>query len=265
MNKTKIEYLDFTWNPIAMRCTPISDGCENCWHLAMANRLKNINPGMTSEERRAYGGGPPFLRPQEVNAPSRRKKRSRIGVQFMGDLFHENIKTSVEDTILQVIYGAYWHTFLILTKRPKNMKDCFDTYNESFLSFKNLWLGVTAENQKRAGERIPILLQIPAAVRFVSLEPLLEPISLKKWLWPQEEEDAGVTTIGDINWLILGCESGPKRRPCKIEWMENIIDQADAARVPVFVKQISLKGKVIHDINQFPKKVQRREFPNASN
>ncbi len=122
----------------------------------------------------------------------------------------------------------------------------------------NLWLGVTCENQKTADERTPILLQIPAAVRLVSVEPMLEPVNLLNC--------NGVMAFGGIygafvNWVIIGCESGPNRRPCKLEWVQDLVAQCKAAGVAVFVKQLDINGKVIKDIKQFPKDLQIREYP----
>jgi len=116
----------------------------------------------------------------------------------------------------------------------------------------NLHLGVTCENQRTADERIPVLLQIPAAVRFLSLEPLLEDIRLNPINFHYK---------GFINWVIIGCESGPGRRPCKLEWVRNIVDQCKAAGVPVFVKQLDINGVVEHDINKFPEDLKIREYP----
>jgi protein gp37 len=116
---------------------------------------------------------------------------------------------------------------------------------------ENVWLGVTAENQEMADQRIPILLQIPAAKRFVSIEPCLKKINIKGYL----------EYIEHLNWVIVGCESGPRRRPCKIEWVRSIVQQCKDTAVPVFVKQLSIDGKVSHDMNEWPADLRIREFP----
>lgn len=139
--------------------------------------------------------------------------------------------------------------------------------------YPNLWLGVTAENQEQADKRIPILLQVPAAKRWISIELCSEEIVLPK----MEEWQNCITCDGGcekhpicatgtrlnhlINWIIVGCESGPKRRPCKPEWIKSIINQCKASDVSVFVKQIEINGKVEHNINKFPKELQYQEFP----
>ena len=257
MNKTNIEYLDFTWNPIAMRCTPVSDGCKNCWAIKMCNRLSG-NPKISDERRRAYAGRKkPVLLDYELQAPLKCKKPAVIGVQFMGDLFHEDVKNEFIDRVMDIIAQAKQHTFIILTKRPQEIER-YDKWINIRLElpywepFPNLWVGVTAENQQTADERIPILLQIPAAVRFVSLEPLLGPVDLAgddggHHFFPFENEQGTITP--GISWCVAGCESGPGRRLAKIEWFRDIKDQCVSAGVPFFLKQMEFyrghwKGKV---------------------
>jgi len=146
----------------------------------------------------------------------------------MGDLFHEDVEDDWIHSVLSVAISTYYgyHTYILLTKRPERMMQ-FKRYFTS----RRIWLGVTAENQARADERIPILLQIPAAVRFVSLEPLLGPIDLKI---PR-------ASCAQISWCITGCESGPGRRPAKIEWFRDLKDQCVEAGVPFFLKQLELR------------------------
>lgn len=126
------------------------------------------------------------------------------------------------------------------------------------------WLGITAENQKAADERIPILLQIPAAVRFVILEPLLSPVDLK--LVDDYDPIGGLRTNADmLDWVIAGCESGPKRRPAKLKWLRDIRDQCQEAGVPLFIKQIEVSGKVSHNMNEWPEDLRIRQFPEKTN
>ena len=188
MNKTNIEYLDYTWNPLAMRCRAVSEGCAHCWHLGMADRLIE-NPMIKSTERDAYAGhDTPIIREKEIKKPIATKVPGRIGVQFMGDLFYEGVGFDQIHRIFDVMWRAERHTFLVLTKRPERMfefmtqKGITGMYGNEW-PLRNVWLGVTAENQARADERIPILLQIPAAVRFVSVEPMLGPVDLRRYLW----------------------------------------------------------------------------------
>jgi len=228
MNKTKIEYLDYSWNPIKMRCTPVSEGCQKCWHLAM---LKRFPPKKQL----------PYLDAQELSAPLKRKKPARIGVQFMGDLFHGVIPNRYIDDILETIAACPQHTFICLTKRPQNMENKIYGYCEDspirelgggdFLP--NLWWGISAENQERYDERAQYGTVMPMEKWIISLEPLLSSIILNFDDKPH------------IDWVIVGCESGSGRRECKIEWIQQIICQCADANIPVFVKQAEIDGKVV--------------------
>ena len=122
MNRTGIEYLDWSWNPVAMRCTPVSDGCKNCWHLAMARRHA-ANPTLRREVREARAGGKPWLDVKELEAPLHLRKPARIGLEFMGDLFHQSVTTAMRDRVFDVMWRSPQHTFVVLTKRPARMVD----------------------------------------------------------------------------------------------------------------------------------------------
>jgi protein gp37 len=261
MQRTKISYLTHTWSPIAMKCTPVSEGCVNCWSIALNKRFKN-KPDK------------PELKEKELEAPLKLRKPARIGVQFMGDLWHNDVPNDYIFKIFDIIRMCPQHIFIVLTKRIERLAKAFSNplppnpnkifsaicgFDEIPWPLPNLYLGVTCENQKTADERIPILLQIPAAVRFLSLEPLLEDIDLKL--------DYGIKTdcYGErepkyIDWVIVGCESGPKRRPCKLEWVRNIVAQCQSAGVAVFVKQLDINGRVKHDINKFPEDLRIQEY-----
>lgn len=180
MQKTKISYLDYTYNPIKMRCTPISEGCRNCWAIAMMKRLAK-NPSCYADQQRAYAGEPPMLDTKELEAPLHLRKPARIGVQFMGDLFHEKIDVEFLKDIFSVIRACDRHKFFLLTKRPQNInKKYFEYFGNT--SYSHVWLGVSVEDQKAADERIPILLQIPTAHRWVSVEPCLGSIDLSRFI-----------------------------------------------------------------------------------
>ena len=230
MNPTNIEYLTHTWNPIAMRCTPIGEGCKHCWHLAMAKRLAN-NPCLSSGQRNAYAGGLPMLLEERLNDPLKRKKPARIGVQFMGDLFYKDISFPFLFNIWGVMAKARWHTFLILTKRPENMQERL-SWMRYYGELPNLYLGISAENQQTLDERIPILLQIPAAKRFVSLEPMLGPVDLC-------EDLSYPPFLGPISWVIIGGLSlpGGKVQVPDPQWIDDIVEQCDQAGVPLFIKE----------------------------
>ena len=253
MNKTGIEYLDYTWNPIVMRCTRISEGCDNCWHLRTCDRLKH-NPRMMMN---IYAGkNSPWPDPLRLTEPLHHKKPARIGVQFMGDLFHDDVMAMGQNpgerifSIYDVMIKAKQHTFLVLTKRPENARKWYFGWHFGSDDWSHIWLGVTAENQTRAHERIPILLKIPAAVRFVSLEPMLESIRL---LWLQHGLlDSKHYHV--LDWVIVGGETGPGAREMDPDWARSIRDQCKEVGVPFFMKQMSKKAPI-------PPDLQVREWP----
>lgn len=270
VNKTGIEYLDYTWNPIAMRCTPVSEGCANCWHLAVADRLA-VNPRVEAFIQGCMDGSfDPCLVPERINQPQGVKKSSRIGVQFMGDLFHEDIRHFMIDDVFEAMLQAPQHIYIVLTKRPKAMYDWADsTGNRAELIEKTgAWLGVTAENQKRADERIPILLSIPAAVHFVSFEPLLSHINMHQCgaiSWGPcggggESGPVEYDGMAKIDWAVCAPETGPRRRPYDIEWVRGLKNQCINFGVPFFLKHLfdgnkkvttpQLDGEIW---NQYPK------------
>lgn len=246
MNKTGIEYLTHTWNPIAMRCTPISEGCANCWHLTRADMLAK-NPKIPEDRRNAYAGtGNPVLIKKELLAPLKRKKPGIIGVQFMGDVFHENVHRDYFLEILLVIRKCPQHTFIILTKRPERMvriigwsKPAEALADETLKvkSFPGNIIGmVTIENQKRADERLPFLFQSPFGVYGVSIEPCLGNINLG--LLEDYDPIGGLRSRRDmLDWVIAGGESGPGARPMHPDWARSIRDQCQSADVPFFFKQ----------------------------
>ncbi len=253
MQKTKIEYLTHSWSPIAMRCTPVSTGCANCWHLAMAKRLAK-NPVIDRNRQTAYAGGPFLLDEKELEAPLHLKKPARIGVQFMGDLFHDNISMEWIGRILRLARAITQHKFFFLTKRPKRMRDALWPWDikGDVIEPKpdHLFFGISVEDQRTADERIPILLQIPAGHRWVSIEPMLGPVDLEPYLnWERLGEK-----FNSLNWVVLGGETGPKARPLHPDWVRSLRDQCRAAGVPFFFKQLSGKQLI-------PKDLMIREFP----
>jgi len=288
MQRTKIEYLTHVWNPIAMRCDRVSAGCLNCWHLRMARRMSMMK--WYDNRALAYWGEPPQLIEKELSAPLHLRKPARIGVQFMGDLFHDLIEDELFTDIIRIIMKSPQHVFIMLTKRPDRMRRLFESIPILLLpntpkgSLNNLWLGISVEDQQTADERIPLLLQTPAAHRFVSYEPALGLVDFKKyfssyhyecnnckWMGSEIEEsdfDDGAFDVPvcpecgsenvyenkkqDINkgidWLIMGGESGPGARPMNPEWARSVRDQCKAAGVPFFFKQMSGKQPIPKDL-----------------
>jgi protein gp37 len=184
----------------------------------------------------------------------------------MGDLFHENVKEEwLRRIIFEMMRSPNKHTFLILTKRPKRMAEFINWYGQNaiwggprpgFLNdFPRIWLGVSVENQRTADERIPILLQIPAAKRFVSVEPMLQPINVMPYLLPKLKFNPLKVESVRLDWVICGAETGPKARPMDRNWARSLKDQCKAAGVPFFFKQMSAKQPIPRDlmIREFPK------------
>jgi protein gp37 len=194
MSQTKIEWAEKTWNPVT-GCTKVSPACDNCYAERISKRLAG---------RYGYPKDKPFrvtFHSDKLNEPHKWKKRSRIFVVSMGDLFHEKVENQWRHLIFNEINAIDRHTYIILTKRPQNALN-YITKNIREHGWgplpNHIWLGVTAENQEQADKRIPILLQIPAAVRFVSIEPMLGYVE--------------ISNFKGIDWVIVGAESGPKRR-----------------------------------------------------
>jgi protein gp37 len=249
MASTKIEWADKVWNPVT-GCSPISEGCKNCYAERMAKRLAG---------RFGYHKENPFavtLHPERLHDPLRWKKSQRIFCVSMGDLFHENVPDWALDRIMDWIFydGISHHTFIVLTKRPKRM----ELFIRSLIASppSNLILMVTAENQRRADERIPILLQTPAVVRGVSIEPCLGPVNVLPYLFTIGSlEDRRIPDEPGLDWVILGAETGPHKRRMNLDDARHVRDDCVAAGIPFFFKQDSdgnetLDGETWH---QFPK------------
>jgi len=186
----------------------------------------------------------------------------------MGDLFHNYVTNAYISRVFDVMRRTPQHTYQVLTKRPDNMQE-WQTW--SGFRLPNVWLGVSAEDQKYADERIPTLLQIPAATRFVSVEPMLGPVDLFEYLYCPACGHANrpgrfPCLCGNLlEWVIIGCESGPGRRPMRLEWAIDLVRQCKdfLTEVPVFVKQIEVNGRVSHDPAEWPEELRVREFPRA--
>jgi len=269
MGKTRIEWTQATWNPVT-GCSPISPGCAHCYAARMAKRLAG---------RAGYPEAPDEFKvtvhPQRLGEPLRWKDRRMVFVCSMGDLFHEDVPDEYIDAMFAVMALAKRHTFQILSKRPDRMRDYFKAGNSLFGRMNeaaqetglikqwqavmptqrhgmvpgrewplgNVWLGVTAENQEQADKRIPVLLEIPAAVLFVSVEPMLEEIVLDRreingwWNEPVNYltgEGDGIR--GAIDWVICGGETGPGARPMHPQWVRSLRDQCQTAETQFFFK-----------------------------
>lgn len=210
--KSTIEWTEQTWNPTT-GCTKISPGCKHCYAECLAPRLQAMGA-------RGYENGFKLsILPERLSQPLSRKKPTVYFVNSMSDLFHEKIPDRFLDQVFDVIHQSPQHIFQILTKRAERLP----VYFEKRSCPVNAWLGVSVEDKKYGLPRLDYLRQVDAAVRFASVEPLLE--------------DLGAIDFFDIHWVIVGGESGPKARPMKKEWAENVRRYAKIAGSAYFFKQ----------------------------
>lgn len=244
---TKIEWATETWNPVT-GCSPISPGCQNCYAARMAKRLAG---------RHGYPKDNPFsvtLHPERLNQPFKYKNPRRVFVCSMGDLFHNDVPFEFIKAVLARTCGitTECHTFIVLTKRPARMKAFFEwmTIEPSLgkigieWPLPNIWLGVTAENQDQADKRIPLLMDIPATVRFVSVEPMLGPVDLTPWL-PHYLDFSYTTDPPRLDWVIAGGETGTGARPIHPDWVLSLRDQCVASKTPFFFKSWGEFGSLV--------------------
>tara|TARA_Y100000310_G_scaffold307806_1_gene350213 strand:+ start:360 stop:1124 length:765 start_codon:yes stop_codon:yes gene_type:complete len=214
--ESKIGWTDSTWNPV-LGCDKVSPGCLNCYAEVIAEKYRG-QPGYPN-------GFELTLKPNHLRDPIRWREPRRIFVNSMSDLFHPRIPDDYLREIWDVMLEEERHTYQILTKRPVHMKRRIA--NLGLKLSPHIWLGVSVENQEWANRRIPVLLSIPAEVRFLSCEPLLGPVDLAWWF----------VGVQPIHWVLMGAESGPKRRPFDPQWVRDIRDVCVAAGVPLFHKQ----------------------------
>lgn len=215
--KSKIEWTENTWNPVT-GCTKISDGCKNCYALTMANRLK-----LMGNEKYANGFDI-TMHEYCLGDPLGWKKPSFIFVNSMSDLFHEDIPFSFIQKVFDVMNNASWHTFQVLTKRAERLLELADKLYWT----DNIWQGVTVESNKYKN-RIDALRIVPSKVRFISFEPLISEVNN--------------IDLTNINWAIVGGESGPKARKMNPEWVYAIKDECERQNVMFYFKQWGGKNK----------------------
>ena len=226
-----IEWTDETWNPVT-GCTRVSPGCDHCYMYALYPRLKGMGvPG--------YETAPSDVRllPERLHLPLTWRKPKRVFVNSMSDLFHPDVPYSFISEVFEVMQEASaqrGHVFQVLTKRPGRAVGWWEQCGaELFAEWpSNIWIGTSVESPKYA-PRLTVLGRLPAPVRFVSAEPLLDAVDLSSWL-----ED------GTLQWVIVGGESGRCARPMELEWARGIRDQCVASKVSFFLKQLGgARGK----------------------
>lgn len=250
MASTAIEWTEKVWNPVT-GCDRVSAGCDHCYAMTLAKRLKGMGSAKYQNDGDPNTSGPGFgvtIHPQSLDEPLKWNKPKRIFVNSMSDLFHAEVPDYFIEQIFAVMAASSQHTYQILTKRPARMRSFLrkatdrvsngqKPFDHPYISgstwpLRNVWLGVSAENQKTANLRVPKLLDTPAAVRFISAEPLLGPISLLTWL------NGGFGHVApDLHWVIAGGESGAQARPVDADWIRGLRDECDAAGLAFLFKQ----------------------------
>lgn len=297
-DNSHIQWTDATW-PITTGCTEAGPDCLHCyarqhsWRLAhnpnrkVAQAYQNVTT-KTSNGRVQWTGTLNCLA-ERLDWPLKWKQPRRIFVANMSDLFHEDVPFSFIDQVFAVIFLCPQHTFQVLTKRPKRMMEYFTPESASrvsriahslvvdgkagdrrqdfatsvnyFWPLSHVWIGTSVGTQKAAAERIPLLQKVPAAVRFLSCEPLLEQVYLGQYLtspnldwihaWEKELKSdlngvrylplpsgAGIPVEKNIHWVIVGGESGHNARPCSLDWIHEIVQQCRDAGIAVYIKQL---------------------------
>ncbi len=253
-DKTRIEWTDAMWNPTT-GCKKVSEGCRHCYAFTFAERFRGV------KDHHFKNGFDVTLRHDKLETPLFWKKPRRVFVNSMSDLFHEKIPDDFIEDVFGIMSLATQHTFQILTKRPDRMLDFYKrcVYNGHMKGnhpLPNVWIGVSVEDQKVADERLPLLLDIPAAIRFLSCEPLLGPVDLWRGLGPEIIPQMhapgakcghhGVLLQGracpicfpkTVDWVISGGECGPHARPMHPQWVRSLRDQCVSTGVPFFFKQ----------------------------
>ncbi|NUQ80794.1 MAG: phage Gp37/Gp68 family protein [Bacteroidetes bacterium] len=225
MNKTKISWTDRTWNPV-VGCQRVSPGCRNCYAFELHDmRYEAWNNGKTGLPEQY---SKPFtqiqLKGNRLGDPISIRMPQRIFVNSMSDLFHAEVPPSFIMDVFKTMSIARKHTFQILTKRADRMQEVVNDNLIGAYHLPNVWLGVTTENQEQFDKRVPYLIQTSAHVRFISVEPMLGPVSIERF-------------AAHLDWVIIGGESGKRARPMQDEWVVDLILECNQYNVPVFFKQ----------------------------
>lgn len=253
---TGIEWTDSTWNPTT-GCDRVSPGCDHCYAMTLAPRLKAMGSAHYQTDGDPRTSGPGFgiaMHPGALDKPLRWKKPRRIFVNSMSDLFHDGVSDDFIADVFATMTLAHWHTFQVLTKRHGRLRSLL-RHGSGFVAevsgrvvarggqsmiwpLPNVWLGVSVENQQWADIRIPALLEADAAVRFLSMEPLLGPVSFRWAKWHPYVNSSHLDGLKGIDWVIVGGESGRGARIMDPEWVRALRDQCNEAGVAFFYKQL---------------------------
>jgi len=246
---SKIEWTDATWNPVR-GCTKISPGCKHCYAERFAERFRGVK-GHPFEQ-----GFDIRLVPHKLGEPLRWSEPRMIFVSSMSDLFHDEVPESYIAQVAATMRLARWHTYQVLTKRSGRLRELLAGRLRDAAAEAHIWWGVSVEDRQYGLPRIADLQAAPVAMRFLSVEPLLE--------------NVGKLPLGGISWVIVGGESGPGARPMKEEWVLSIREQCEVAKVPFFFKQWGgvrkkAAGRVLRGraYDGFPNRVQNPSLPAA--
>ncbi len=225
-NRSSIEWTEVTWNPVT-GCDRISAGCDHCYALALAKRLKAMGAAKYQQDGDPRTSGPGFgvsIHPEALDEPYRWRTPRVVFVNSMSDLFHAKVPLTFVQNVFDVIADTPQHTYQVLTKRSLRLRRLADQLRWP----PNLWMGVSVESAEKLS-RVEHLRQVPAAVRFLSCEPLLGPLDK--------------IDLAGIGWVIAGGESGPNYRPMQLEWARGIRDASRAADVPFFFKLLCTNSR----------------------
>ena len=267
---TGIAWCDCTFNPW-VGCTKVSSGCDHCYAEALDSRFGGGHWGPHAERRRTSPANWNQVRRWNRQAATDGVRR-RVFCASLADVFDNQIDATWRGDLWNLIHDCDHLDWLLLTKRPQNIRVMLPPdWGEGW---PNVWLGTSVENQTEADRRIPHLLGVPAAVRFLSCEPLLSELDIR---WSMVDDcfriassllmrgvfSPGAETLGPIDWVIVGGESGPGARPMQEEWAQSLRDQCAAARVAFFMKQMGGARNKRGEIEDFPETLRVRGWPNA--
>ena len=257
MYNSKIEWTEATWNPLR-GCARVSEGCRFCYAERVADRFSGEGQPYEGLTTRGKDGQPRWnneimLVPHMLKKPLSWKQPRRIFVNSMSDLFHEKVPFDYIQQVFDVMRQASWHEFQILTKRAERLADLSPKIDWP----QNVWMGVSIEDS-RVIDRADALREVPATIRFLSLEPLIGPI-------PN-------LNLEGLDWAIIGGESGNQARIMEPEWAIDLLNQCRSANVPCFIKQMGTqwakrqgsKSRKGDDFSEFPEALQVREYPRGN-
>ena len=241
-------------------CTPVSEGCVNCWSAAMAHRFRKSVDGIELTTASGRWTGKVYSDHAVLEIPGRAKKPRIYAV--WNDPFHPDVPDKFIIHAWHVMAQNPRHTFIILTKRPERAVRW--AREHCIKPLGNVWFMGTTENQKRLEERAQWILQFPAVVRGIIIEPMLGLMDM------EFDEDgfesngpAGWNPTPHFHWVIVGVETGSGRRSCDIENVRRVVKQCQAVGVPVWVKAVEVDGKIVHKLDELPADLRVREMPNA--